>query len=75
MFVWRAREDEEVWGQAEVTDCVSLLPGPKDEVISVPLLEPGAGRFVYDCRAMGVVANEEEKYVEGRTIDSGDLNV
>jgi len=68
-------EDEEIWGQAEVTDCVSLLPGPTDEVVSIPLLELGASRFIYDCRAMGLVANEEEKYVEGRTIDSGDLNV
>jgi len=54
---------------------VLLLPGPTDEVVSIPLLEPGAGRFIYDCQAMGVVTNEEEKYVEGRTIDSGDLNV
>lgn len=73
--MWRTREDEEVWGQAKVTDCVLLLPGPTDEVVSIPLLEPGAGRFIYDCQAMGVVTNEEEKYVEGRTIDSGDLNV
>lgn len=61
-----------VWGQA---DCMSLSLGPTDDVKPLEPLEPSAGGFMFGCRGVGVVENEEEKYVEGRIIDSGDLNV
>jgi hypothetical protein len=42
---------------------------------TVPLLGPGDDKFEIDGLGVDVAENDEEKYVDGRMIDRGDLNV